>query len=176
MRLGLRPTHFQPGSEWSKLRALYGEDPALSSNHTSAPESVPNGITAKGPRTTKAPPAEPLIIQERHRHRYEVNPAYVDVLTQNGLNFIGKDDTGERMEIMELEGHPWYVGVQYHPEYLSRVLRPSKPYLGLIAAASGCLGDINGRRPDPNVGRRGSSVNSIISPALLANGLDAVRI
>ncbi|KAL8824163.1 MAG: hypothetical protein Q9191_005257, partial [Dirinaria sp. TL-2023a] len=119
MRLGLRATHFQPGSEWSKLRALYGEEEAAlssSSNHTSAANGVSNGTTAallngttaNGPTTTKAPPTEPLIIRERHRHRYEVNPAYIDVLAQNGLSFVGKDDKGERMEIMELKDHPWY--------------------------------------------------------------------
>ncbi|KAH0543043.1 CTP synthase ura7, partial [Trichoglossum hirsutum] len=106
MRLGLRPTLFQPGSEWSKLRRLYGE---------------------KGK------------ILERHRHRYEVNPLYIDRLTAGGLEFIGKDDKGERMEILELRDHPWYVGVQFHPEYLSRVLHPSKPYLGFVAASAGCL-------------------------------------
>lgn len=106
MRLGSRATHFQPGSEYSKLRALYGE------------------------ATT---------IEERHRHRYEVNPDFVEDLEKAGLTFIGKDDSGNRMEIFELKDHPWFVGVQYHPEYLSRVLDPSRPYLGFIAAASGCL-------------------------------------
>jgi CTP synthase len=106
MRLGLRPTHFQPGSEWSKLRALYGEKEE---------------------------------VHERHRHRYEVNPEYIERLSAAGLNFVGKDDKGERMEIVELKDHPWFVGVQYHPEYLSRVLSPSRPYLGFVAAACGCL-------------------------------------
>ena len=119
MRLGLRPTIFQKGSEWSKLRALYGEKE---------------------------------VIMERHRHRYEVNPEYVERLEQlqnqqdtgkdsgsGELSFIGKDDTGVRMEIIELRDHPWYVGVQFHPEYLSRVLRPSKPFLGFVAASAGCL-------------------------------------
>ena len=180
MRLGLRPTHFQPGSEWSKLRALYGEDTAITTDisalpngTTAMPNSIINnrhGTTANGPTTTKAPPSEPLIIQERHRHRYEVNPAYVETLTQNGLSFVGKDDSGQRMEIMELKEHPWYVGVQYHPEYLSRVLRPSKPYLGFVAAASGCLEDVTGR------GRSSSSVNGVMSPTLLADRLEGVRI
>ncbi|TLS31314.1 hypothetical protein PpBr36_02456 [Pyricularia pennisetigena] len=107
MRLGLHDTHFQPGSEGSKIRALYGNGPVAS---------------------------------ERHRHRYEVNPQYIDQLEKEaGLQFLGKDDKGERMEIVELKGHPYFVGVQYHPEYLSRVLDPSKPFLGLVAAASGCL-------------------------------------
>lgn len=106
MRLGLRPTHFQPGSEWSKLRALYGSQD---------------------------------VILERHRHRYEVNPEYIVKLEEGGLSFVGKDDAGVRMEIAEIKGHPWFVGVQFHPEYLSRVLKPSKPYLGFLAASAGCL-------------------------------------
>ncbi|TKA63541.1 CTP synthase [Friedmanniomyces simplex] len=83
-------------------------------------------------------------INERHRHRYEVNPAYIGQLQEKGLTFIGKDETGVRMEVIELRDHPWFVGVQFHPEYLSRVLEPSKPYLGFIAAAAGMLGAITG--------------------------------
>jgi len=82
------------------------------------------------------------VIEERHRHRYEVNPDYVDRLEQAGLDFIGKDDTGKRMEIVELTDHPWYVGVQFHPEYQSKVLDPSPPYLGFFAASAGCLEQI----------------------------------
>jgi CTP synthase len=82
------------------------------------------------------------VVEERHRHRYEVNPNYVDRLEKAGLNFIGKDDTGNRMEIVELDDHPWYVGVQFHPEYQSKVLDPSRPYLGFFAASAGCLDQI----------------------------------
>jgi CTP synthase len=119
MRLGLRPTLFQPGSEWSRLRALYA-------GHEE--------------------------IHERHRHRYEVNPAYIDQIDKAGLTFIGKDDKSERMEVIEIKDHPWFVGVQFHPEYLSRVLDPSRPYLGFIAASAGVLDDItadymNGKGP-----------------------------
>ncbi|ETI20379.1 CTP synthase [Cladophialophora carrionii CBS 160.54] len=78
-------------------------------------------------------------VNERHRHRYEVNPEYITRLSDAGLTFIGKDDKGERMEVIELEDHPWFVGVQFHPEYLSRVLRPSPPYLGFVAASAGVL-------------------------------------
>lgn len=110
MRLGIRPTFWQPDTEWSKLRALYG---------TSA-----------------------SAINERHRHRYEVNPDYIPQLEGKGLTFIGKDETGVRQEVIELRDHPWFVGVQFHPEYLSRVLHPSKPYLGFVAAAAGMLGKV----------------------------------
>ncbi|KAF5098359.1 hypothetical protein D0Z00_002071 [Geotrichum galactomycetum] len=78
-------------------------------------------------------------VDERHRHRYEVSPDHIASLEKAGLNFIAKDETGERMECIELKNHPYYVGTQYHPEYLSRVLDPSRPILGLVSAASGVL-------------------------------------
>lgn len=78
-------------------------------------------------------------INERHRHRYEVNPKYVADLESKGLRFVGHDSEQQRMEIMELDGHPFYVATQYHPEYLSRPLKPSPPFLGLILASVGKL-------------------------------------
>jgi CTP synthase len=53
------------------------------------------------------------------------------------LVFVGKDETGQRCEIFELTGHPYYVGVQYHPEFKSRPGRPSPPFLGLLKASTG---------------------------------------
>nr|XP_043632088.1 CTP synthase-like isoform X2 [Erigeron canadensis] len=78
-------------------------------------------------------------IDERHRHRYEVNPNMVSQLEKAGLSFTGKDETGQRMQIVELHSHPYFVGVQFHPEYKSRPRKPSALFLGLIAAASGQL-------------------------------------
>ncbi|PVV02394.1 hypothetical protein BB560_003153 [Smittium megazygosporum] len=79
-------------------------------------------------------------IHERHRHRYEVNPEIVPQLESNGLKFVAKDaDTGNRMEIIELEGHPYFVASQFHPECISRPLKPSPPFIGLLLAASGLL-------------------------------------
>ncbi|XP_041776724.1 CTP synthase [Anopheles merus] len=78
-------------------------------------------------------------IEERHRHRYEVNPDYVAQLESHGMRFVGTDSEKERMEIMELKDHVYYVATQFHPEYLSRPLKPSPPFLGLILAAVGKL-------------------------------------
>ncbi|GMT10649.1 hypothetical protein PFISCL1PPCAC_1946, partial [Pristionchus fissidentatus] len=156
MRLGLRTTVFL--TEKCKLHALYGHDK----------------------------------VEERHRHRYEVNPKIVPELSKNGLVFVGMgvdeentenfslhekqrrsessdalleyaehnkenqdllskidylcqrggdgvDKTAVRMEILELKDHPYYVGAQYHPEYLSHPLQPSPPFLGLLLAATGQL-------------------------------------
>lgn len=79
------------------------------------------------------------MIYERHRHRYEVNPDYVDQIHEGGLKLVGRDETGERMEVAELPGHPYYVGAQYHPEFKSRPLAPSPPFHGLVLAAIGKL-------------------------------------
>lgn len=91
------------------------------------------------------------VIEERHRHRYEVNPAFVPDLEKAGLHFVGKDDTGKRMEIIEFPDHPYFVGVQFHPEYISRPLKPSPPYLGLVLASCGRLGNflVRGCRMSP---------------------------
>ena len=76
-------------------------------------------------------------VNERHRHRYEVNPDLIDDIEKAGLVFVGKDETGQRCEIFELKDHPYYVGVQFHPEFKSRPGRPSPPFLGLLMASSG---------------------------------------
>jgi len=76
-------------------------------------------------------------VDERHRHRYEVNPELIEQLEAAGMTFVGKDETGQRCEILELPDHPYFVAVQYHPEFKSRPGRPSPPFLGLILAASG---------------------------------------
>ena len=75
-------------------------------------------------------------VDERHRHRYEVNPDLIERIEEAGLVFVGKDESGQRCEIFELNGHPYYVGVQFHPEFKSRPGRPSPPFLGLLQAAS----------------------------------------
>ncbi|RZH68313.1 glutamine hydrolyzing CTP synthase [Natrinema altunense] len=69
---------------------------------------------------------------ERHRHRYEVNPEYFDAFEDEPLVFSGT--AGNRMEILELEDHPYFVGTQFHPEYTSRPGQPSPPFLGLVEA------------------------------------------
>ncbi|KAK1293899.1 hypothetical protein QJS10_CPA16g01619 [Acorus calamus] len=78
-------------------------------------------------------------VDERHRHRYEVNPEWIGKLEEAGLHFVGRDESGERMEILELPNHPFYVGVQFHPEFKSRPGRPSPVFVGFILAATGRL-------------------------------------
>jgi len=73
-------------------------------------------------------------VDERHRHRYEVNPEMVAALEAAGMRFSGRDETGQRMEVLELEGHPYFLAAQYHPEYKSRPGRPSPLFEGLLRA------------------------------------------
>jgi CTP synthase len=69
---------------------------------------------------------------ERHRHRYEVNPEYIEALEDAGLRFSGR--SGRRMEILELPDHPYFIGTQFHPEFRSRPTRASPPFVGLVDA------------------------------------------
>ncbi|KAF8067708.1 CTP synthase N-terminus-domain-containing protein [Lyophyllum atratum] len=144
MRLGLRPTVFEEGTEtWSKARKLYG---------------------GAGK------------IWERHRHRYEVNPKYVEQLTNSGLIFSGKDEKGERMQILELPNHPFFLGLQAHPEFCTRPLNPSPPFLGFVSAASGPVvfaeqieyQRSNFRPPHP--------ADSMVSEAMLRNDVSEVLV
>lgn len=74
-------------------------------------------------------------ISERHRHRYEFNNDYRDVLTENGLTLSGMSPDGRLVETVEITDRPFYVGVQYHPEFKSRPNKPHPLFKGFIEAA-----------------------------------------
>ncbi len=74
-------------------------------------------------------------ISERHRHRYEVNATYRDVLEKGGLVFSGLSPDGQLPEIIERPDHPWFIGVQFHPELKSRPFDPHPLFAGFIGAA-----------------------------------------
>ncbi len=74
-------------------------------------------------------------ISERHRHRYEVNTAYRDALEERGMSFAGMSPDGLLPETVELADHPWFIGVQYHPELKSRPFEPHPLFASFIAAA-----------------------------------------
>ena len=74
-------------------------------------------------------------ISERHRHRYEVNPAYVERLEAAGMRFSGMSPDGSLPEIIEIPEHPWFVGVQYHPELKSKPFEPHPLFTSFIKAA-----------------------------------------
>src|SRR6266436_4725081 len=74
-------------------------------------------------------------ISERHRHRYEFNREYENILTQHGLHLTGETPDGIYVEICELPGHPWYLGCQFHPEFKSKPLEPQPLFQSFIGAA-----------------------------------------
>ncbi|MEM1577156.1 MAG: CTP synthase (glutamine hydrolyzing) [Archaeoglobaceae archaeon] len=73
-------------------------------------------------------------VYERHRHRYEVNPDYIPLLESKGLVFSGWSDNKRRMEILEIPSHRFFFATQFHPEFKSRPLSPSPPFLGFVKA------------------------------------------
>lgn len=102
-------------------------------------------------------------IDERHRHRYEVNPSLRPKIEAAGLRFVGMDETGQRTEIVELPGsvHPYYVAAQFHPEFKSRPGRPSPLFLGLILAGSKQLDYyLSGGRSSPDMMEAGAAISA----------------
>jgi CTP synthase len=74
-------------------------------------------------------------ISERHRHRYEVNTHYMPVLEKGGVVFSGMSPDGRLPEVIERPDHPWFIGVQFHPELKSRPFEPHPLFAGFIGAA-----------------------------------------
>jgi CTP synthase len=74
-------------------------------------------------------------IEERHRHRYEVNSEYIDALVKAGLVLSGLSPDGRLVEIVEIKDHPWFVGTQFHPEFKSRPTRPQPLFRDFVGAA-----------------------------------------
>ncbi len=97
------------------------------------------------------------LIRERHRHRYEVNNDYRPQLESGGMVIAGTSPDGQLVEIVELADHPWFVGVQFHPEFLSKPIQPHPLFREFIAAAlrhqlqdkPARAGEVRERRPIP---------------------------
>jgi CTP synthase len=75
------------------------------------------------------------VINERHRHRYEFNCLFERTLTEGGLEIVGRSHDGKFVEIVELPSHPWYLAVQFHPEFKSKPLKPHPLFAGFIEAS-----------------------------------------
>jgi len=72
---------------------------------------------------------------ERHRHRYEINPEYIDKIEKEGMKFTAKSDNQRRMEILEIPKHSHFLATQFHPEFKSRPLRPAPIFNAFVEAA-----------------------------------------
>ncbi|MCX7829623.1 MAG: CTP synthase, partial [Acidobacteria bacterium] len=89
---------------------------------------IKEGTTAEKAYGTK-------LISERHRHRYEFNPAYKDLLEQKGLTISGISPDNKFIEIVEIKDHPWFLGCQFHPEFKSKPLSPHPLFRDFIKAS-----------------------------------------
>jgi CTP synthase len=74
-------------------------------------------------------------VSERHRHRLEFNNAYREKLEAKGMKIVGASPNGDLVEIIELKNHPFFIGVQFHPEFLSKPMKPHPLFKGLVGAA-----------------------------------------
>jgi CTP synthase len=89
----------------------------------------------KGSKAANAYGAEVDQVDERHRHRFEFNNAYKQEFEKAGMDFSGMSPDGKLVEIAEVADHPFMVGSQFHPEFLSRPMRPHPLFMGFIKAA-----------------------------------------
>ncbi|WP_297290082.1 glutamine amidotransferase-related protein, partial [uncultured Flavonifractor sp.] len=95
--------------------------------------AYPCRLTGRDTRAYQAYGSEEL--SERHRHRYEFNNDFRALLTEKGLVLSGLSPDGQLVEMVELPGHPWFVGVQFHPEFKSRPNRAHPLFRAFAAAA-----------------------------------------
>ena len=88
-------------------------------------------------------------INERHRHRYEFNNTFLDAFEKAGFIPVGKNPKTDLVEILELKDHPFYIGVQFHPEYKSTVENPHPLFVAFVKAAKDAQEQRNGvsKRP-----------------------------
>ncbi|MBM3777048.1 MAG: CTP synthase [Acidimicrobiia bacterium] len=112
-----------------KLRDLLGVDELGGTMRLGryACELAPGSLAARAYGTS--------LVHERHRHRYEFNCLYEDALTAKGFRISGRSPDGKFVEIAELPDHPWYVAVQFHPEFQSKPLRPHPLFASFVKAA-----------------------------------------
>ncbi len=100
-------------------------------------------------------PGDRALIRQRFRHRFEVEPAYVDRLQQAGLRFSGRHPAQPIMQVLELpvDAHPYFIAGQFHPELTSRPLRPHPMFMGLVAAAIAQADPASARETQPDRAR-----------------------
>ncbi|MBP5230410.1 MAG: gamma-glutamyl-gamma-aminobutyrate hydrolase family protein, partial [Clostridia bacterium] len=123
---------FDPGSPNRVIDFMPGQSDEVDKGGTLRLGAYPCDVV---PGTKMAECYRAEKISERHRHRYEFNNDYREVLQKAGLTLSGLSPDGRLVETVELPGRPFHVGVQYHPEFKSRPNRPHPLFLGFIGAA-----------------------------------------
>ncbi len=125
-------TEFEPSTPYPVIDLMPEQQEVLDMGGTMRLGSYPCSLQM-GTKTQAI--YQDTLIFERHRHRFELNNRYRDALAQGGLVASGLSPDGRLVEIMELKGHPWFVGTQFHPEFQSRPNRPHPLFAGFVGAA-----------------------------------------
>jgi CTP synthase len=125
-------SEFDPATEYPVIDLLPGQKSIEDMGGTMRLGAYPCKLTKK---TFAHEAYGTLEIQERHRHRYEVNNDFVEALGKAGLTLSGESPDGKLVEIVEIADHPWFVGTQFHPEFKSRPTRPHPLFRDFIGAA-----------------------------------------
>ncbi len=130
---GANTTEVDPDTQYPVIDLMASQKSLSDKGGTMRLGAYPCSLVA-GTRVSKA--YGKSLIHERHRHRWEFNNNYREIMENHGLVLSGLSPDGNLVEIVELRDHPWYVGTQFHPEFLSRPMRPHPLFLGFIEAAS----------------------------------------
>lgn len=129
---GAHSTEFDPNTPWPVIVYLPGQEDNTRIGGTlrlgAYPCSIKEGTTAAAAYKEKT-------ISERHRHRYEFNNDYIEALEDAGMVFSGINEEADLVEMVEIKDHPWFVAVQFHPEFKSRPTRSHPLFKGFIEAA-----------------------------------------
>ena len=120
-------------TEWMKGNDLQKRGLDGDLGGTDAARRLSRGASARQPRRRDL--RHDAEISERHRHRYEVNTTYKGRLEQHGMRFSGMSPDGLLPEMIEYEDHPWFIGVQFHPELKSRPFEPHPLFASFVEAA-----------------------------------------
>jgi len=131
-------TEFNPATTYPVIDLMPDQKNIASKGHTMRLGNYPCKL-ATGTHAAKAYGQEMVIIQERHRHRYEYNNEFRQALQEKGLILSGISPDGRLIEICEVKDHPWMVACQFHPEFGSRPNRPHPLFRDFIGAAKNIL-------------------------------------
>ena len=132
MLTGANSREFNSKTPYKVIDFMEGQNDSINKGGTLRLGSYPCVIK---PKTTMKRLYKTDVINERHRHRYEFNNEYRDILTSKGLTLSGVSPDGLLIETVELTDRPFYVGVQFHPEFKSRPNKPHPLFLGFVGAA-----------------------------------------
>ena len=125
-------TELAPGAPHPVISLLDGQRGVTDMGGTMRLGAYPCGLV-QGTKAAQAYGQEQIM--ERHRHRYEFNPAYRAILEKGGLVVAGLSPDGKLVEVIELKGHPWFVACQYHPEFKSTPVAPHPLFASFVKAA-----------------------------------------